>query len=525
MSAVGDVFSAPAATARPLAAWRSNALWLVAITVLAVIWQTRWGTVPDTSWLITVCERVLAGERLYVDLYETNPPFSIWLYMPPVALAQALGVASEYLVHAWTYLLAVAGFLLACHVASRAGFPENAELARLAPAFYALLVLFPGIAFSEREHIGAALFLPLLVLMAWRARADASTRPGLGLALTIGLCASVLLLVKPHYAVTVLAPALFVCWRSRSIRPIFAAEHWVIGIVCVAYLAAVFLLYPVFIREIFPRVADVYMQIRAYLHIIAAFCLPMAVLMFLIWRLWPMDRVPEPASVATLAALSGLLPLIVQGKGWAYHAYPAMLYAICALLCLLVLPSKHRRSAGWMGGYPLLMKPRESILLIGFLIGFASFWPSQKPDSGMVAAIREATYRPTIALIGSDLGNGHPLTRIVEGHWAETYVSDWLGRSAVELALEATWKGDSAKAARYRSILDHYANGKRDELLARRPDIILVQKDEEPWLDLLRDRYGFGQVLSSYALLWQDEDLQVYLRNGYRSQSETASAR
>jgi hypothetical protein len=201
-----------------------------------------------------------------------------------------------------------------------------------------------------------------------------------------------------------------------------------------------------------------------------------------------------------------------------------MLYAICALLCLLVLPSKHRRSAGWMGGYPMWMKPRRPILLIGFLIGFAPFWPSQKPASGMVAAIREATDRPTIALIGSDLGNGHPLTRIVEGHWAETYVSDWLGRSAVELALEAKWKGDSAKAARYRSILDRYANGKRDELLVRRPDIILVQKDEEPWLDLLMDRYGFGQVLSSYALLWQDEDLQVYLRNGYRQQSEAANA-
>ena len=65
---------------------------VAAVTIFSVFYQQRWGTIADTSWLITVCERVLAGERLYVDLIETNPPFSVWLYMPPVALANALGV-------------------------------------------------------------------------------------------------------------------------------------------------------------------------------------------------------------------------------------------------------------------------------------------------------------------------------------------------------------------------------------------------------------------------------------------------
>lgn len=523
MSVVGDAFAVPANAALPLAVWRSNVLWLTAITAVAVIWQMRWGTVPDTSWLITVCERMLGGERLYVDLYETNPPFSVWLYMPPVALAQTIGIASEYLVHAWTYLLVAAGFLLAFHVARQARFAEGADLARLAPAFYALLVIYPGIAFSEREHIGAALFLPLLVLMAWRARADANRRPSRSLAVAVGFFGSVLLLVKPHYAVMVLAPALFVCWRNRSIRPIFAVEHWVIGIVCMAYLASVLLIYPVFVREIFPQVADVYMSVRTYFPIVFTFCLPMTVLMFLIWRLWPMDRIPELASVATLAALAGLIPLIVQGKGWAYHAYPAMLCAVCALLCLLALPAVHRRSAGWRGRHPLLMKPGGPVLLLGLLVSFAAFWPSQKPASGMVVAIRQATDRPAIALIGSDLGNGHPLTRIVGGHWTETYVSDWLGQSAVELIVEAQREGDRAETARYLSILDRYATGKQNELLARRPDIILIQKDEEAWLDLLVDRYGFDQVLSSYDMLWEDEDDQVYLRNDYRKQDKLAA--
>ena len=69
----------------PLA--RRNLVALMAITVCSVFFQLYWGTIPDTSWLITVSERMLSGERLYSQIYETNPPFSVWLYMPPVAAA------------------------------------------------------------------------------------------------------------------------------------------------------------------------------------------------------------------------------------------------------------------------------------------------------------------------------------------------------------------------------------------------------------------------------------------------------
>ncbi|TIW20917.1 MAG: hypothetical protein E5V65_07205, partial [Mesorhizobium sp.] len=38
---------------------------LVAVLALAMAWQTRWGVVTDTSWIITMCERMLGGDRLY----------------------------------------------------------------------------------------------------------------------------------------------------------------------------------------------------------------------------------------------------------------------------------------------------------------------------------------------------------------------------------------------------------------------------------------------------------------------------
>ena len=91
--------------------------WALAIMVVAMAAYAfngwRWGTIPDTSWLITVIERIASGERLYVDVIEVNPPFSIGLYMMPVRLAMLLDIAPESAVRFYTILICLAGSALA----------------------------------------------------------------------------------------------------------------------------------------------------------------------------------------------------------------------------------------------------------------------------------------------------------------------------------------------------------------------------------------------------------------------------
>ena len=49
--------------------------------LVAIAIQSLWIPIDaDVSWLITVCERLLSGDRLYVDIFEVNPPASVWLY-------------------------------------------------------------------------------------------------------------------------------------------------------------------------------------------------------------------------------------------------------------------------------------------------------------------------------------------------------------------------------------------------------------------------------------------------------------
>ena len=452
---------------------------------------------------------MLSGEKLYVEFFETNPPFSVWLYMPPVALAKMLDMPPEILVHAWTYLAAIMGLGFAGAIVRRAQFPERAALFSLAPVFYSFLVIMPGNAFSQREHIGMALFLPLLALMAWRARGRAAASPTAGIAILAGLCGSVLLLVKPHYAVMVLAPALFVAYRQRSIRPIFALEHWTIGAVCLAYLATVFFVYYEFVSDVYPVLTETYLKVRFVRPIFLEYGLPYAMVMFLVWRLCPRHGVPELASVAVLASLAGIVPLLYQGKGFTYHAYPAFLCALVALCCLLALPKADRQGNAWPTGFPFLAKLVPIAALVAIAFVFTPFRPTWKPDAELVRAVRAVVDRPTVAQIGSDLAIGHPFSRMIGGRWSSAYSSDWLGTSAFILR-ETTPSEQDAK--HYLSIAERYVAAKRSELERTRPDIVLTQNNDIFWQKIMAERDGLAPFLEGYRLIAEDKRRHILVR-------------
>ena len=65
------------------------------------------GATPDVSWLTSMCERMLDGERGWVDIFETTPPVPTLLYMPGVLLACMAGVSSEAAVFATAYATAL----------------------------------------------------------------------------------------------------------------------------------------------------------------------------------------------------------------------------------------------------------------------------------------------------------------------------------------------------------------------------------------------------------------------------------
>ncbi|WP_431269392.1 hypothetical protein [Dankookia sp. P2] len=118
----------------------------------------------DVAAVLNFAERMLAGERLYADLIDVNPPLIFVLNLLPAAIG------------AWTPLDAVQGLLvclmaicaLSAWMALRLARPAAApvEAACLGVAL-PLLTLAAGYDFGQREHLMAAA-LPYLFLAARR---------------------------------------------------------------------------------------------------------------------------------------------------------------------------------------------------------------------------------------------------------------------------------------------------------------------------------------------------------------------
>jgi hypothetical protein len=486
-------------------AFRIALLQCVAIFLISIVWQQRWGTIVDTSWLITESERFLAGERLYVDLLENNPPFTIWLFLPAMLMSRWVGIAPEIAIGLYTWLAVIVGLALAAVIICKAGFIEGRTLLRQLPLFVALFVIFPGIAFTERDQVGTALFLPLLTLMAWRAEAKNPAAPGVGLVVAAALCGSVLVLLRPYYLFGYIAPVLYVAWRRKNLMALLAPENCIIAVTGVAYIGLIFWLNPEFIQIILPQVADVYMGSGDAVRVARYYGPAYAAILLLIWLVAPGERMTPLSTVATMASLASLAALIYQGKGWAYHAFPAISLAFVAVLCRIAASPAWRHDRTTLG--------RLGLCLLVLACNWRPFLETQKPNADFVAAVKAvSTGTSTLGFIGSDMAGAHPLTRMVGARFPSKNNADWLGFLAFGLSQQAAAAGDTTGAAKYGKLSEAYLDEKYDEFAHYNHDLIVVEEDQPIWTDYVLGQPRFAALMSAYHPIAGDERFTVFSR-------------
>src|SRR5450759_757706 len=139
-------------TDRPAGAGSQRLLfWGAMLLILFVSIPLRRDATPDVSWLITMCERILHGERAYVDIFETTPPVPMLLYMPGVVFARLTGVAPETATFAFAYASALVSLGLSARILPDyvADGGQSKWLVLLPAAF--ILFILPNDAFAQRE--------------------------------------------------------------------------------------------------------------------------------------------------------------------------------------------------------------------------------------------------------------------------------------------------------------------------------------------------------------------------------------
>lgn len=456
----------------------------------------------DTSWLLTVCERVLDGAVPYVDFVETNPPASILIYLPWAALARALAIRPELAVAAATFGLAALSLFGAARIlAVGRGLSPAAQALLPAGAVFVLLIL-PAKAFAQREHWALLALLPMLALLQVRAERAGI---GLGAALAAGVGAGIALAIKPHFAAALLLPALFLLWRTRSIRSLLQPE-WAAALAVLAlYAASIPLVFPAYLADGLPLAVATYLPLREpFATLVLRYgSLPLALLLAAVLG-GQRPMAATPVATLLLAAAGFYLAYLVQGKGFVNHEYPAVaLVALAALwLAVPVVPRSAIPSGKEAAGRLLLVR---TLLVTGLAIGLQYF--NSVSDGGDLAkeVARIAPPHPRMIAVSAQLTAGHPLVRLLDGQWVGRPCSLWVTATA------AARLADPGLSEAERQTLRAYAARDRqgfvEDVRRGKPDVVILEgPSAEGWIEANPE---VAASLADYALAFADPAREV----------------
>jgi hypothetical protein len=250
-------------------------------------------------------------------------------------------------------------------------------------------------------------------------------------------------------------------WQQRSIAAAVRAELWAAAAVVLSYGLLVVTLYPTYLRDALPLLNAVYLPARADTR--ELLLSPHATLLWVTCALAALigrgSLVRSLAMLPLLASLGFAAALLVQGKGYLNHAYPAVALALFALALTLTEGEHPRRRAGI-----------AALLLLTALSTYVFVAVASYSELARTVG-RLAPSNPSIIVAGSNLSVGHPLTRWMEGEWAGRRASLWASGTGVQLLSE------TADPVR-RSLIEGYiAEDRRifaEDIVARRPDVVLV---------------------------------------------------
>lgn len=444
----------------------------------------------DVSWLITVAERVLAGERLYIDLFEVNPPASVWLYLPMVWLAQLLGLRPEAVVASAAIVVALGASFATLRLASRLRRPPSPYVLAATLGFVTLLL--PGGLFAQREHFAALLALPSLATLALVAERQPLSRLA---ALLAGLAAGLVIAIKPHFVLALLPAAVWAGLRARSIRPLLPGAV-AAGLVILAYAGAVLVFARAYL-DYLPLLSGTYLHMRErWLNLLTGPSVFMPVALLVLAAIRRLPRVPPLAIAWFFGAVGFGIASVIQGKGYANHALPGSMLGLAAIAVL----STSRAAT---------FERRRIVAAAALALALVQIYTTFRilPPAELAEAVRRvAPPRPTMITLGTELVTGHPVVRNVDGRWVGSRASLFTVAGVQYRRPHPMSSEERAQLERwYREDVQSFAR----DVAAGRPDVVLVEGAEKRWI--AREPILL-EAMRSYRFATRAGKVEVWLR-------------
>lgn len=418
----------------------------------------------DVAAILDFANRWVAGERLYAELIDVNPPLIFILTAIPAAIA------------AWTPLdsiqalvIAVLGLAWLCWrltLRLREGLEEGPVESAVLDAALPLICLLPAYDCGQREHLMALCALPYL-LLAVRRMEGRPTSPGLATGVT--LLAALGFALKPHFlAVPALVEGL-VLLRLGPRRALRDRLPWTMAAVWLLYLASLPVLFPDYLSQVLPLVWRYYVAMGGLSPlgtlVTSAFG-PIVVLVAMVLPLLFWSGAGALARAAGLAALGGLLAAAFQHKGWSYHAVPAMMFGSLAAVALAARWFDRLLGLGRAAAAAPLALAASVALGLWALRGespWRQIWYGATRDGRVAAALKREVAGERLLVLSPDVFPVYPALNYARAQSTLRTMNTWLLLGVYQDCPEdgaryrETWEMSRTEFFIYRTVAEDFA--------------------------------------------------------------------
>ena len=480
----------------------------------------------DAAALLHFSQRWLAGERLYVDLVDVNPPLIFVLNLIPAAIARITPFSAPSALLVCVLGWVACGFALSWRLLRTApGSISGVHRYVLPPLFLFLMIAYPGPEFAQREHLMLVAALPYLLLAQGRMEGRSLSRR---LMLGTALFAGVAFALKPHFLLIPLIIEASVI-QSRGLRSgLRDPVPWTLCLVFLAYAAFVLLFTPAYLSVVVPLAMGKYRNLgglgpwgvlfNSQMTASAVLLVPLAGAALLMRR--PLAR------LVAAAGLAAVVIAMVQGKGWPYHVLPAesfVLLLAAVLLCELLDAQVPR------------IPERRSLSLMVFLVTFMlgayyvsaltrpTFWRQagfhQSQAGQLLQRFGKLAAQGPMLVLSPGLYPHFPLVNYAHTKMAMRFMTLWPIQGAYEKCLP---DGRMFRNPSEMSPAESYAyNAIAEDFNRYKPKLVIVDKEpgipicvgkDFDFLAYFRRNPLFEANWHRYRLLTEYDRYRIYVR-------------
>ncbi|MFC0409312.1 DUF2339 domain-containing protein [Roseomonas elaeocarpi] len=519
--AVPDTLRDGAAPALPRLglAWRA---WLIRLAthLPAVLFLATVLSPPlnhDVAAVLNFSERWLAGEHLYTELIDVNPPLIFVLNLVPAAIAAWTPIGSVAALQ--LCLVALAGLSLWLCARLRRDRVEGVAEAAVLSALLPLAAVVSGYDFGQREVLMATLALPYAILAARRAD-GVPTAPRLRLG--VAVIAALGFALKPHFlAVPALVEAALLL-RQGPRRGFRDPVPWVMAGVWLLYLLSIPVLFPAYLGYVVPLVWQYYLDQGGQSLWQVLLTPQMGAATVLLALLLPFALRREAGNLSLVLALSAtgaFASAWVQHKGWTYHVAPIlMLGGVLAGLLAARWVDRNLPPAGARRAAPVLGLVAAAAL--GFVAvrgGEAPFREIQFADTKagrLTAWLRGEAYGERLLILSPDIFPVYPALNYAQAQSTLRTMNMWLLQGVYRSCpadgerYRQPWEMSRAEFFVYRTVAEDFAKAP--------PAAVLI--DRNPGIPWCGREFDFVEYFSRHPLFaatWRHYHQQGEIE-GYR---------